>query len=167
MSTAARHLTPRKATADVFAPFGELIQPAEVSATLVNGQRFERFDGLATIDCGDAPVNVGVMRCATATEFPCTIDWVERHPLGSQAFLPLDAKPYVVAVAPHDCNPDTDTFHAFVIPPRTGINMHPGVWHVPLLGNSVGQMFVVIDRAGDDNCDEHQLKSPLFIQDLL
>ncbi|MEO0366636.1 MAG: ureidoglycolate lyase [Pseudomonadota bacterium] len=164
MTSRVRHLRPRPVNADLFAPFGELIEPAEIAAAMVNGQRFERFDGLATVDCGDAPVNVGLMRCATATQLPCTIELVERHPLGSQAFLPLDAKPYVVAMAPPECDPETGAFEAFVVPPRTGINMRAGVWHVPLLGSAVGQTFAVIDRVGEDNCDEHRLETLLVIQ---
>ncbi|MEM6818713.1 MAG: ureidoglycolate lyase [Pseudomonadota bacterium] len=154
-------------TAAAFAPFGEVIEPAEQTAAMVNGQRFERFDALANVHCGDAPVNIGIMRCATATTLPCEMTVVERHPLGSQAFLPLDTLHYVIAVAPPQPQPDPTLFQGFVVPPRTGINMRAGVWHVPLLGSKVGQTFAVIDRATEDNCDEVTLSTALRIPEAL
>ncbi|MEL6367965.1 MAG: ureidoglycolate lyase [Pseudomonadota bacterium] len=150
-------------SANAFAPFGEVIEPTEQTAEMVNGQRFERFDALASVHCGDAPVNVGIMRCATATTLPCEMTIVERHPLGSQAFLPLDTLHYIIAVAPPRAHPDPTQFRGFIVPPRTGINMRAGVWHVPLLGSRVGQTFAVIDRATEDNCDEITLSAPLRI----
>ena len=146
-----------------FAPFGELIAATERPATAVNAARFERFDGLARIDCGDA-INVGIMRCAVATELPCSFDLLERHPLGSQAFVPLDPLAYVVVVGPASDAPQADALRAFVVPPRCGINMRAGIWHLPLLGSTPGQTFAVFDRTGDDNLEEYVLAEPVWLE---
>ncbi|MEM8547616.1 MAG: ureidoglycolate lyase [Pseudomonadota bacterium] len=150
-------------TPAAFAPFGDVIAPGSAPAALVNAARFDRFDGLARVDCG-ADINVGIMRCANATALPCTIDLMECHPQGSQAFLPLDPLAFVIALAPPAAVPVVADVRAFVVPPYTGINMHAGVWHVPLLGSVVGQCFAVIDRAHPDNCDEVPLPEPFILE---
>ncbi|MEM9171684.1 MAG: ureidoglycolate lyase [Pseudomonadota bacterium] len=151
-------------SADAFAPFGEVIEPGAREALSINAARFERFDGLANIDCHGATVNVGLMRCVRTSAPPCDIELLERHPKGSQAFLPLDERPYLIGVAPATTTPDAQALRAFVVPARTGINMRAGIWHIPLLGSALGQTFAVIDRAGDDNCDEFTLPTPIRIE---
>lgn len=149
---------------DAFAPFGDLIAMSDRPLTAINGQRFERVDALANVECEGAPVNIGLMRCVETTTLPCQIELVERHPHGSQAFLPLDPVPFVVVVGPASAQPSAEQFRGFLIPPRTGINMRAGIWHVPLLGSQPGQTFAVIDRLDNDNCDEVVLSTPLYIE---
>ena len=69
----------------------------------MNDARFDRFDDLADIDIdgsGGGRPAVGVVRSRSATRFPYVIGKVERHPLGSQAFIPLGEFVFVVVVAP-------------------------------------------------------------------
>ena len=89
---------------------------------------------------------------------------VERHPHGSQAFIPRGEARLVVVVAPAGESVDADELRAFVTNGRQGINYHRGTWHMPLIGFDEGQEFLVVDRAGDTpNCEEHWLETPVML----
>ncbi|MBV8626290.1 MAG: ureidoglycolate lyase, partial [Paraburkholderia sp.] len=77
-------------TREAFAPFGDVIELAGARHFPINGGTTERFHDLATIDTavdGGRPL-VNVFR-GQPHSLPLTISMMERHPLGSQAFLPL------------------------------------------------------------------------------
>ena len=83
-------LRPKPLTRERFAPYGDVIEAAADHRTPMNAARFERFDHLCEVDLphqGRAAVSIA--RCRVATSLPYRIDWVERHPHGSQAFVPL------------------------------------------------------------------------------
>ena len=93
-------LHPEPLTPERFAPYGDVIEAGARQKAAMNAARFERFDDLARVDMSDAGrVAVSVARCRVATALPYRIDMVERHPLGSQAFIPLDPTPFIVVVA--------------------------------------------------------------------
>ena len=129
----------------------------------MNDARFERFDDLCNVDV-DGRVAVSVARCRTATALPYRFDIVERHPLGSQAFVPLTPAEFVVVVAPPAASVDARDLRAFVTNGKQGINYHRGTWHMPLIAFEAGQRFLVIDRAGETpNCDEHTLDESVLL----
>ncbi|MEO0574099.1 MAG: ureidoglycolate lyase [Pseudomonadota bacterium] len=142
--------------AEDFAPFGDVIEAGSGLQTQINAARFERFSRLAAIDVDDNldNLNVSVMRCATPSTLPLEFTLLERHPNGSQAFFPQTNLPYVAVVAPPAATPDPTQLKAFRCSPEQGINLHRGVWHLPLLGFAPGQSFFVVDNGADDNCDE-------------
>ena len=76
-----------------------------------------------------------------------TIDMMEKHPLGSQAFIPMKETTFLCFVAPPGDKPDITKIQTFVIPPKVGINYKPGVWHFPLISTE-DTNFLVIDRKG-------------------
>ncbi len=81
---------------------------------------------------------------------------LERHPKGSQAFIPLSGNPYLVVVAPIGDEPDPNTIRAFYAKGSQGINYHKGVWHHPVLALEEKDQFLIVDRDGEGpNCDEH------------
>ena len=105
-------------------------------------------------------------RCRIATELPHQIDMVERHPHGSQAFVPLTPCKMIVVVAPAGDAPKAADLRAFVSNGRQGINYHRGTWHMPLIAFDAAQEFLIIDRVGDSpNCDLHTLDEPLTLLD--
>ena len=159
-----RKLVALPLTAERFAPFGDVIEDASTaSSEAMNDSRFERFDELCGIDT-DGETAVGMVRCRTATSLPYRVDMVERHPLGSQAFIPLDGQRLVLVVARPGAAPDGSTLLAFVSNGRQGINYARGVWHMPLIGLDAGQRFIVIDRSpGAQNCDFHRLAEPVLL----
>jgi len=148
-------------TRAAFAPFGEVIELEGARHFPINGGTTERFHDLAAIDVSEAggrPI-VSVFR-AQPRAWPVEIAMMERHPLGSQAFVPLDAAGYAVVVAPAGAF-DPAQMRAFWAERGQGVNYAKGVWHHPLLAFGRVSDFVVIDRGGSQpNCDEIALDEP-------
>ncbi len=148
-------------TRDAFAPFGDVIALDGARHFPINGGTTERFHDLATIDVNDAggrPL-VNILRGQPRT-LPFEVAMMERHPLGSQAFVPLGIVRYLVVVAP--AGPfDERQLRAFSIEGREGVNYARGVWHHPLIALDAVADFLVIDRGGlQPNCDEIELAQP-------
>lgn len=154
-------------TPERFSAYGDVIEVSREHRTSMNTGRFERFDGLCNVDV-DGRVAVSIARCRVATRLPHRFDTVERHPLGSQAFVPLASSRFVVVVAPPAESVEARDLVAFVTNGSQGVNYARGTWHMPLIGLEEGQRFLVIDRAatGEPNCDEHRLDEPVVLQEL-
>lgn len=161
-----RILTLEPITADAFAPFGDLIEQRDDNAVKMNEARFDRFVELASIDVDGtvADINVSLMRCVIVSELPYQIELLERHPRGSQIFMPVSQQPYVAVVAPPGLRPELADMRAFRVNGDQGINMRRGVWHLPMLGFAKDQRFFVVDRKGGDNCEEHHLDAPIELR---
>lgn len=158
-------LIPQPLTSERFAPFGDVIESIVDRKAAMNAARFERFDDLCSVDMIDnGRVAVSIARCRTATSLPYRVDMVERHPLGSQAFVPLTPCRMIVVVAAPEESVEARELQAFVTNGRQGINYHRGTWHMPLIAFAAGQEFLVIDRAADaPNCEEHSLDEPVTL----
>ncbi len=160
-------LQPVPLTSKGFAPYGDVIEAAVAQVAAMNAERFERFDDLCAVEANDGHVAISIARCRSATMLPYRFDMVERHPHGSQAFVPLMPKRFMVVVAPPGDTVAAEDLRAFVTNGRQGINYHRGTWHMPLIAFDPGQEFLVIDRAGDTlNCDEHILEEPVTLLDV-
>lgn len=160
-------LKPVPLTAERFAPYGEVIEASQATAAAMNEDRFQRYDDLCELDAGTGSLAVSIARCRVATSLPYRVDVVERHPRGSQAFVPLQPCRLLLVVASADDDPEPQAFEAFVSNGRQGINYRRGTWHMPLIGFETGNDFLVIDRAaGEPNCDMHDLAEPILIEDL-
>ena len=150
-------------TAAAFAAFGDVIEPASAKAVYaVNDGTAQRFHDLATVDTGSdgGRTLVSIFR-AQPRPLPFTIRMLERHPLGSQAFIPLVACRYLVAVSEH---PQTRP-RVFLATAGQGVNYRPGTWHHPLIALDSERDFLVIDRGGPgNNCDESGLPRPYRIE---
>jgi ureidoglycolate lyase len=143
-------------TREAFAAFGDVIEAASAAQTYaINAGTTTRFHDLARIDAdrdGGRPV-LSLFR-AQPRELPFVITQLERHPLGSQAFVPLSQRPYLVVVAEGPAG----TPRAFLARDGQGVNYRAGTWHHPLLALEAVSDFLVVDRAGPgDNCDEVDL----------
>jgi len=153
-------------TRERFAPYGDVIETSREPSDAMNEARFERFDDLCRIDLvNDGKVAVSIARCRTPTSLPLRLDMVERHPLGSQAFVPLSRCKMLIVVAPPEESVDASALCAFVSNGRQGINYHRGTWHMPLIAFEAGQEYLIIDRGGKEpNCDMHTLDEPIFLE---
>lgn len=154
MSGDAPALALEPLTAAAFAPFGEVIEAAAAKQVYaINEGTAQRFHDLATLDCAtqDGRVIVSLFR-AQPRPLPFAVRMLERHPLGSQAFVPLDpATRYLVVVARDPAAPP----RAFLADGGRGINLHRGTWHHPLIALDATRDFLVLDRGGPGaNCDE-------------
>lgn len=145
-------------TREAFAPFGDVIEADGTQHFPINRGTVERFHDLAAVDVGDdgRPL-ISIVECRQASRFPVPVPLVERHPLGSQAFIPMgEALMCVVVAAPGESVAPGD-LRAFLSNGRQGVNYHPGTWHMPLVAFATGQRFLVVDRGGSgENCDEHE-----------
>jgi ureidoglycolate lyase len=149
--SSATRLAVEPLTPAAFAPFGEVIAAdAAHTAYAVNDGTAQRFHALGHVECdGGAPV-LSIFR-AQPRALPFAITMLERHPRGSQAFVPLSGAPYLVVVAEDPALPP----RAFLARGDQGVNFRKGTWHHPLLALERESDFLVVDREGDDaDCDE-------------
>lgn len=159
-------LDPQPLTSERFAPYGDVIEAAPMQTAAMNEARFERFDDLCGLDVGDGRIAVSIARCRVATSMPYRVDMVERHPLGSQAFVPLQRCRMLLLVAPPGESIDASELRAFISNGRQGINYRRGTWHMPLIAFDEGNEFLIIDRAmGEPNCDMHDLAEPVLLNE--
>jgi ureidoglycolate lyase len=152
-------------TRTAFAPFGDVIGVDGAHHFPINAGNCERYHDLARLDVrgGNGRQIVSIFD-AKPYELPLKLTMVERHPLGSQAFVPLDDRPFVVIVAP-DLDGAPGAPLAFMTAPGEGVNYAANIWHGVVTPIGAAQRFVVIDRAGDgNNLEEHFFSEPFLIQ---
>ena len=145
-------LRPQPLSQENFARFGDVIETEGRTSLPINQGLCQRFDDLSRIEVADgagAPA-ISIFRSAPVA-LPLDLKLLERHPLASQAFIPLTARPFLVVVA---LEPAPEAVRAFLTNGRQGVNYYAGTWHHPLLVLDRTSDFVVIDRVGPgDNLD--------------
>jgi len=162
MST--RRIALQPLTADAFAPFGDVLEATGEPDKIINAGMCGRFHDLANLDFTGKGARAGInLFRSKARTLPYTLDMVERHPLGSQAFIPMSSDQFMVIVAPDDGGtPGTPL--AFLSGPGQGVNYHRNTWHgvlTPLVDNA---LFAVVDRIGDgSNLEEHTFDEPWLV----
>lgn len=151
-------------TREAFAPFGQVLAAEGAEHFTINGGNTERFHDLASLEPGTGGrVIVSIFR-GQPRPLPFAVTMMERHPLASQAFMPLDGRPYLVVVALPGAAPQAGELRAFLATGHQGVNYAPGVWHHPLLALGQVSDFLVLDRAGPGpNCDEVALEAPVML----
>jgi ureidoglycolate lyase len=147
-------------SAEAFASFGDVLSLAGEPDRLINQGLCGRYHDRARLDFGpQGRAGISLFK-AQLRQLPYTLDMMERHPEGSQAFLPMDVHPFLVVVAPDDGGRPGEPL-AFLTHAGEGINFHRGTWHgvlTPLAGNG---LFAVVDRIGlTGNLEEHWFEAP-------
>ena len=152
-------IKPQPLTREAFAPFGDVIQ-------IEGSDQFEINSGYTTRVHDLIDIQLGGQNARAQFSFflgrprPLEIKMLEKHPLGSQAFYPIEDKRWLVVVA---SAPEPESVCAFWATGKQGVNYHSNVWHHPLLVIEP-QQFVIIDRGGDGhNCDEIELDHIVLI----
>lgn len=147
-----RLIRPQPLTVEAFAPFGEVLD-ATGDFRLINAGLCKRHHDRARLDFGpQGRAGISIFR-AEPRALPYAFDLIERHPDGSQAFLPMSEHPFLVIVSP---DPQAEP-RAFVTNGAQGINLHRGTWHGVLTPLHAPGLFAVIDRIGDTaNLQEHR-----------
>jgi len=157
-------IKPINVTRNNFAQYGDLISVDKIKPIDINAGYAKRFDDLANINTSknEGKTIVSIFSALKRT-FPMQIDMMEKHPLGSQAFMPMKEITFLSLVAPHGDLPDIKKIESFVIPPKIGINYKPGIWHFPLISTE-DTSFLVIDRKGNgENLIIHKFKKEKLI----
>jgi len=138
-------------TREALAPFGDVLEAAGEPTTIINQGKCGRYHDLAALDFSGENARAGVsLFLSEKRALPYLLDMVERHPLGSQAFLPMTQEPFLVIVCP-DENGKPGLPRAFVTAPGQGINLFRNTWHGVLTPLSDPGLFTVVDRIGDGN----------------
>jgi ureidoglycolate lyase len=151
-------------TATGFAPFGDLLALTDTPDKLINQGLCGRWHDLARLDFSDGRAGISLFR-SQARVLPYALEMVERHPAGSQAFVPMSLDPFLVIVAP-DMDGQPGRPRAFRTEPGQGVNIHRGTWHGVLTPLSAPGLFAVIDRIGGGaNLDEHWFDTPYTVRD--
>ncbi|MGE8625555.1 ureidoglycolate lyase [Acinetobacter schindleri] len=155
-------------TSENFARFGEVISCQGNDYFHINDAHTERYHALVMTEImGDAKAGISIFRNIKSTQIPFEISMLERHPNGSQAFIPMQGQKFLIVVAP---NLDTDTpdlsqLCAFITDGTQGVNYRAGTWHHPLLTLEAPSDFAVVDRIGTGhNCDVYQFPETFKIE---
>jgi ureidoglycolate lyase len=141
-------INPKPITKENFSKFGDMITTNDIKPLEINNGYAKRFDDIANVDTSkDNGETIISIFSALKRSFPMKIDMMEKHPLGSQAFVPMKETTFLVFVAPKGNKPDLDKIEAFIVPPGMGVNYNPGTWHFPLIATE-DMNFLVVDRKG-------------------
>lgn len=151
-------------TAQAFAPFGDVLEAVGDPDKIINQGLCGRFHDCAVLDFGPGGrAGISLFK-AEPRALPYQLDLVERHPEGSQAFIPMSLDPYLVIVAvDEDGTPGAP--RAFLTTPGQGINFHRGTWHGVLTPLHAPGLFAVVDRIGETpNLEEHWFETPYVVE---
>ncbi len=158
-------ITPKILTPDAFSAFGDVIEASEkVNNFAINDGFTQRYHNLAKVDVADnnGQTLINIFRSTPLTQ-PIAIKMMERHPHGSQAFIPMGENPYLIVVAPAG-EFELSNVEVFIASSNQGVNYHKGTWHHFCLALNSESDFLVVDRGGEgDNCDVLELDGSLII----
>ena len=156
-------IKPKPITKENFRIFGDMITTADIKPIEINNGYANRFDDIAKIDTsnnnGETTISIF---SALKRSFPMKIDMMEKHPLGTQAFIPMKETTFLTLVAPEGKKLEMDKIESFVVPKGKGVNYKTGIWHFPLISTE-DMDFLVVDRKGPgenlivENLDQEEI----------
>jgi len=151
-------------TVAAFAPFGDVLEAVGDPSVLINQGLCKRYSDLAKLDFSDGQAGISIFKSEIRT-LPYKLALVERHPEGSQAFIPMSQHPFMIVVATDRNGAPTDP-QAFICTNGQAINFHRGTWHGVLTPLHEPGLFAVIDRIGNgQNLEEYTFKTPYQIEE--
>ncbi len=158
-----REIITEPLSADAFAPFGDVLEATGAADMIINQGKCGRHHDLAKLDFGEGRAGLSLFQ-AEPRALPYKLDLVERHPLGSQSFIPMSLTSFLVIVAPdEDGTPGTP--RAFLSQPGQAISFHRGTWHGVLTPLEAPGLFAVVDRIGSgNNLEEHWFDTPYTVR---
>jgi len=149
--------------AKALAPYGDLMEASGTPDKVINQGKCIRYHDRALLDFSDGKAGISIFKGEKET-LPMPLQLVERHPMGSQAFVPMSADSFLVVVA-RDENGIPQDPKAFLTKPGQAINFHRGTWHGVLAPLSEPGLFAVIDRIGEGtNLEEHWFDTDYIIE---
>ena len=158
-----RIIKPIPMTKENFSKFGDMIGTENIKPIEINNGYANRFDDIAKIDTannnGETTISIF---SALKRSFPMKIDMMEKHPLGTQAFIPMKETTFLTLVAPEGKKIEMNKIESFVVPKGKGVNYKTGIWHFPLISTE-DMDFLVVDRKGPgenlivENLDQEEI----------
>ncbi len=165
MTESVQMIKAKLLTAEAFSCFGDVIEASQDKNNYAINDGFtQRYHDLAKVDVlgNDGHTLINIFR-STPLAQPIAIKMMERHPYGSQAFIPMGDNPYLVVVAPAG-EFEQSKIEVFIANSNQGVNYHKGTWHHFCLALGSESDFLVVDRGGEgDNCDVIELGGSLVI----
>lgn len=147
-----------------FSPFGDVLMLKAEADKMINQNMCGRHHDLAKLDFDDGLAGISLFD-AKPRQLPYQLDMMERHPLGSQAFIPMHEHSFLVVVAADNYGKPSKPV-AFLTAPRTGINIHKNIWHGVLTPLQAPGMFAVVDRIGKgENLEEYWFDKRYIIKE--
>jgi ureidoglycolate lyase len=141
-------IKPKPINKENFKKFGDMITTDDIKPLEINDGYAKRYDGIANLDAKkDDGESIISIFSALKRSFPMKVGMMEKHPLGSQAFIPMKETTFLAFVAPVGDKPDLSKAEAFIIPKGIGVNYNAGIWHFPLIATE-DMNFLVVDRKG-------------------
>jgi len=141
-------IEPKPINKENFSKFGDMITTENIKPVEINNGYAKRFDDIAKVDTsnnnGETTISIF---SALKRSFPMKIEMMEKHPLGSQAFIPMKETTFLTLVAPEGEKLEIDKIESFIVPKGKGVNYKTGVWHFPLISTE-DMDFLVVDRKG-------------------
>jgi ureidoglycolate lyase len=157
-------ITVQPLTVAAFAPFGDVLDVSGEPDKMINAGLCGRYHDRAALDFTSGQAGISLFK-AQPRSLPHTLDMMERHPEGSQAFIPMSMDPFLVIVAP-DAGDKPGAPQAFITQPGQGVNYHKGTWHGVLTPLHAPGLFSVVDRIGEGpNLQEHWFETPMTIHE--
>ena len=154
-------------TKEAFALFGDVIEIDGAHHFPINAGAIERYHDLAEVDVGvysGGRAIISIIACKQSSQLPYRVKVIERHPEGSQAFIPLGTVPLVIVVGEPGDYPDPVKLRAFISNGRQGVNYRRGVWHMPLISGIEHQQYLIVDRGGPgQNCEELHIDNQVIV----
>jgi len=146
-------------TAAAFKAYGDVIEASGDPSFMINAGKCGRFHDLAKTDFAGGEAGISLAH-GTPYGLPLHLTMIERHPLGSQMFMPLNNAPFLVVVSD---SPEA-TPKVFLTNGAQGVNYHRGTWHGVLTPLSAPQPFLIVDRIGSgNNLEEHFFEVPYLV----
>ena len=146
MTDPSRDLIAMPLAAEAFAPFGDLLEAEGEPDRIINAGFCGRYHDRAGLDFGAGRAGISLFK-AIPRALPYSFELIERHPDGSQAFVPMSEHPFLVIVAP-DIAGRPGRPLAFITAPHQAINLYRGTWHGVLTPLHAPGLFAVVDRIG-------------------
>jgi len=165
MTNKQQIITPKPLTSEAFSAFGDVIEVSNNANNFsINDGFTQRYHDIAKVDVNDKQGHaiISIFR-STPLAQPIALKMMERHPYGSQAFIPMGENPYLIVVAPAG-EFELNNIEVFIANSNQGVNYHKGTWHHFCLALVSESDFLVVDRGGKgDNCDVLELDGSLII----
>ncbi|MFC6686545.1 ureidoglycolate lyase [Jhaorihella thermophila] len=156
-------IRPRPLTPAEFAPFGDVIDTRGQPDMVINQGQCGRYHDRAQLDFADGRAGISLF-VATPRSLPYRLEMVERHPLGSQTFIPMTHQPFLVIVAPDEAG-TPGAPRAFLTEPGQAVSYHRGTWHGVLTPLHAPGLFAVVDRIGPgENLQEYWFDTPWIVE---
>ena len=146
-----KSIIPKEISKENFSKFGDVISINGLKPLNINNGYAKRYDDIANLNTSmeNGKTTISIFS-ALKRSFPMKVEMMEKHPLGSQAFIPMKETTFLVLVAPEGTRPNIEKIESFIIPKGIGINYKPGTWHFPLISTE-NMNFLVVDRTGPGN----------------